>query len=182
MGSKLSPSLDFDAIFVTRSTLYMKKDGTFSLAHNNEHSKGAERRPFLYIIDEAHHVGTEQGQFLEIIEQLKRELAPEDTIIYQSATLEHSDLNIISEVSGPLVAASHLLPHEREDVAKGENILWYAKLAYLRGVIYGYINPPVNPVIDMTYNGDSLLDHYSKFHKLPHVIYRKINEMIVRSA
>lgn len=143
--------------FSSRSSFYNSKEKIYELIAQDPDSS------WVFIFDEAHHVGTQSGQIEEILTELKQKenalLKAKDRVFYMSATLMHDDKNIIADLDGNLVAP-FLTDSEKGVLLKGENVEQMVQKQLFRGMASCYIAP--------LFKYDSLI--YQNFSDLPLVL------------
>lgn len=138
-GAAMSPATDFDLVVTTRST-YHARQSTFNFLIEKERKK-VNGRPFMVVVDEAHHVGTDAGQFEEILDGLHKRLTPRDRILLMSATMWHPDMDIIGKVLKGAITGTHLLEDELRQLQAGQELETLARTQFLRAEIAGWVGP-----------------------------------------
>ncbi len=140
-GSSLSPPVDFELVVVTRTTLYQRLSSLEHWILREKGQRGPLRHPFAIIVDEAHHIGTEYGQFEAILNLMRQRLDAKDRIVMLSATLWHPDKKIITDVLNGHVTATHLLEDELKKLQAGQDLERLARTQFLRATVDGYVGP-----------------------------------------
>lgn len=98
-------------------------------------------QPWVLIMDEAHHIGREQGEFEDILKDLDAVADHRHRLLLLSATLWHQDRRLISEFLGGNVYGSFLNAEEQARLKLGLDLVLLCRLQYYRGMQQGYLAP-----------------------------------------
>lgn len=131
----------------------------------------------IYVIDEAHHAGAEDGEFQKIISTINSVLLKGDAMIGMTATPWHTDNNIIDRIFKGNVATAFITKAEREKFIKDGQYVLMARLMLFRAMAAGYLSPIRNyeqiRYLDDT-QGHALLSR--KFLNDAHVKFQSTDE------
>jgi hypothetical protein len=120
-------------VVVTRSSFETYRDDFFRTMK--------KRKRIAVVVDEAHHIGTKDGEYRGIVEDLRKMLDRDQQILLMSATLRHPDADIITEVGENLVVA-FLNEDEITQIKENPELLPALEVEQLRrGMLEGYVLP-----------------------------------------
>ena len=122
-------------IAITRSSLHARLD-EFKL-----YLKSPIRGRAFFVFDEAHHVGTEEGQFQDILSVVADHKRTPDRVLALTATAWHLESNLIQRYFGNRVASVFTDEIENADLRAGRNVGKIARHQLLRAMAKGYLSP-----------------------------------------
>lgn len=175
-NAKLSPASDFELIVTTRSTAHARLSGIESWIEAENAKPEEARRPFFVMIDEAHHIATEMGQYTDILKAVRAKATREDRILYASATLWPSDI-IVNIVKGR-VTGSYLKEDELRKLQAGQDLERLARTQYLRATIDGYLNPIDERSLTVIDGDDSTFKRLKKYNGADEELYDYLAKVI----
>ncbi len=140
---------DVDMIAITRSGYYSKMDRIHELMTVDPN------QPWFIVMDEAHHLGKNDGQFSEILDDLNDHMDHRHLGLTLSATFWHKDSELIRAVLDGRVYGPLLKPDELEQLRAGENLPEISRVQTLRAIQQGYLTALDSLSIVTEINGNS---------------------------
>ncbi|HMN69855.1 MAG TPA: DEAD/DEAH box helicase family protein, partial [Bdellovibrionales bacterium] len=135
-GNSKSPIFPENAKLITSSrTTFHARSAEFK--ESREKFKGR----ILYVMDEAQHLGRDEGEFAAILNQIDRQMRDGDLLLGLSATPWHKESDLITKVFRDNVITAFLSAREKQEFLKERKLIYMARLQLFRAMAQGYLAP-----------------------------------------
>ncbi len=98
-------------------------------------------QPWVIVFDEAHHLGTEDGEFDDITTDLHKIADARHRVLLLTPTPWHPDEPLITGYLGQNIHGAFLNAEEQLDLQNGRKLPELCRLQYYRGMQRGYLSP-----------------------------------------
>ncbi len=145
---------DAEMIGITRSSYHARIDLIHELLRSDP------GQPWFIVMDEAHHLGKNDGQFNAILEDLSSNMDHRHLGLTLSATLWHEDSELVERLLEGKVYGPLLNPEELIQLQNGRNLPELTRIQTLRAMQRGYLTAMNSLSIITEIDGSSAARHF----------------------